>query len=156
MRSRQFPYVYAIFPAISAGNECNPTQNGSLTSITMPFYPGELSTVDSSGVTKVFNFADLPCPPTSVHNPNESPPFGPLLAAPIALYSLNPTWQFCIAALPGTDPSTPLPSVKSASGPGGGFPGPIYPPDYIVASAAHLALPAHKARYFPLQTNAPS
>ena len=161
--SRQSPFVYAVFPAISAGNACNAAENGSLTSVTMAFYPWDLSTIEgNSGATKLFNFADLPCPPASdasanrsLHNPAVNPgqAYQPLLAPPQALYSLDPTWIHCVTALPGFDPPSALPTAIIQSGVNN-FPGPFFPPRHVQEDVTAVAKPAHKVRYIPLQTDA--
>ncbi len=96
----------------------------------LTFSPGELSTVEGvhqdpsllslgAGLTKVFNFTDLPCPPRSVmvgltispqnryntrltylqeanwYTPEPGQPYRPLLALPSQLHAWNPAFKNC-------------------------------------------------------------
>ena len=128
----------------------------------MSFYPSELSTVDgSSGATKSFNFADLPCPPASVvsadapfYNPVATPgqAYYPKLAPPMDLYGLDPTWKYCVTAVAGFDPPTALPT---AFGPSNSNNRPIFPPRNVQEEVTRVARTAHNVRYIPLQTDSP-
>ena len=66
--------------------------------ITTSFAPGELSTIGVEGLTtKVFNFADLPCPPSGVDIP-PGDTYAPLIAPPSFLIELDPAFSTCIPA----------------------------------------------------------
>lgn len=128
----EYPSAYVVFPSISAGNSC--TQVGSkLTSVTMSFAPGELSTIAGpSGATKVFNFADLPCPPPDVASAGScfyNPPgrqYSPQIAPPPAIWDLDPAFRNCKPALfQGFDPSRAFPLIsrpRDVIQPGHGLP----------------------------------
>ena len=97
------------------------------TSITMSFAPGELSSLESDVITKVFNEADIPCPPPSLiesqssyynakfwdGRPNPSS-YVPVIAPPPALRRLDPAWGDCIQwSWQGFDPPRVLVPVPS-------------------------------------------
>lgn len=92
--------------------------------ITTSFAPGELSTI-AGGSTNVFNFADLPCPPSGVEVPAGST-YAPLIAPPPFIWDLDPAFSGCIAGLrQGVDPPTAMPTANGPGGPGqpgGGLP----------------------------------
>ena len=104
------PYAYVKFPIIEAGNQCGPV-GGKYTSVTWSFAPGQLSTVEGrGGPTKVFNFADLPCPPASVasadwYNYKPGQPYAPIIAPVPQLFQLDPTFANCgVDIYEGYDP----------------------------------------------------
>ena len=164
---RQSPSAYVIFPAISAGNTCSQVGNGSQTSVTMSFAPGELSTIEGNrGATKVFNFADLPCPPASVvsadsyfYNPSVHPGqvYEPRIAPPPGIFNLDPAWQSCVTAVnQGFDPSMALGSASGATDPDGGKMNLFPPKHFLERDASPSAIPAHRIQYVPLETGIPS
>ena len=69
------PFIYANFHQISIRELLGAAVCASFPVSMLSFSPGELSTVEGlhwesvipkPGITKTFNFADLPCPPRSV------------------------------------------------------------------------------------------
>ena len=70
------PSIYVDFHEVSIVEEFGAAVCASFPVPMLSFSPGELSTIEGlqlsgplpgiSGVTKVFNFTDLPCPPRSV------------------------------------------------------------------------------------------
>ena len=116
---REPPSIYAIFPSIMASDGCNQIGQG-YGPITTSFAPGELSTIDiGAQSTNVFNFADLPCPPSGI----EVPPgetYAPLIAPPSFIFELDPAFSTCVPGYSqGVDPPTALPTVL------GGLQGPV-------------------------------
>ena len=94
---RVFPSVYVVFPSIMASDGCRQIGKG-YGPITTSFPPGELSTISMGGLaTKVFNFADLPCPPSDVDIP-PGDTYAPLIAPPSFLFELDPAFSTCIPA----------------------------------------------------------
>lgn len=117
--SSEYPSAYVVFPAISAGNSCTQVGN-KYTSVTMAFAPGELSTIEGpGGATKVFDFADLPCPPPEVaaadayfYNPKVNPgrQYSPQIAPPPGIWELDPAFKNCVTAVfQGFDPPRAIP-----------------------------------------------
>ena len=112
---RQYPSNYLVFPTISAGNAC--TRVGNIYyDHTIAFAPGAISTIEgNTGVTKEFNFADMPCPPPEVaaadsyfYNPQWNPgrPYSPIIAPPKEIFDMDPAFANCVAAVyQGFDPS---------------------------------------------------
>lgn len=138
--SPEFPSVYVVFPAVSAGNPC--TQVGKIyTSVIIKFAPEALSTLEGqSEVPKSFNFADIPCPPPDVasndaffYNPQFNPgrQYAPRLAPPTGLWALDPEFQKCVSAniYQGFDPPSALPHATRTS-----------PAD---STPKHIAYPGH-------------
>ena len=123
-RSRISPSIYAIFPSISANDGCKQIGN-TYSSITTSFAPGELSTIDIGGhSTNVFNFADLPCPPSSIQL-SSGETYAPLIAPPSFIWNLDPAFSTCIPGYSqGVDPPTAFPTAAAPGGPGpvGGAP----------------------------------
>lgn len=122
---RVSPYIYAIFPSIMASDGCNQIGNG-YGPITTSFAPGELSTIDIGGQsTNVFNFADLPCPPSGIDLPPGAT-YAPLISPPPFIFDLDPAFSTCIPGYSqGVDPPTALPTGLGPQGPGspgGGLP----------------------------------
>lgn len=117
------PSIYAIFPSIMASDGCNQIGNG-YGPITTSFAPGELSTI-AGGSTNVFNFADLPCPPSGIEVAPGST-YAPLIAPPPFIWGLDPAFSGCIPGLrQGVDPPTAMPTMGGPGGPGqpgGGLP----------------------------------
>ena len=109
------PSVYVIFPSISANNGC--TQIGkTYSSITTSFAPSDLSTIDSSGATKVFDFGDLPCGPPGIENPA----YAPLIAPPSFIFNDldNGAFATCIPGLhQGVDPPIAVHTANGVSPP---------------------------------------
>ncbi|KAL8834985.1 MAG: hypothetical protein Q9170_003506 [Blastenia crenularia] len=106
--------AYVVVPELSAGNAH--TLITKYTSLTFTFGPGELSTIQGpANLTKVFNFADLPCPPPDVasdvkwfYNPEVNPTrtYMPVVAPFSQLYNLDLRLHDCIVPLnQGFDPS---------------------------------------------------
>ena len=112
-----------------AADGCNQI-GGRYGPITTSFAPGELSTIEiglGGQITNVYNFSQLPCPPSSVHVPSGAP-YAPLLAPPSFLYDLDPAFSTCVPAWnqglePPFDPPIAVTSVKGGlRGPLGNFP----------------------------------
>ncbi len=109
------PSIYAVFPSIMASDGCNQIGKG-YGPITTSFAPGELSTIEASDTTNVYNFSELPCAPSGI----EVPPgetYAPLLAPPSFLYDLDPAFSACVPAYvqgvnPPFDPPIAVTSVK--------------------------------------------
>ena len=101
-----------------ASDGCNQIGKG-FSSITTSFAPGELSTIDIGGhSTNVFNFADLPCPPSGIDVP-AGQLYAPLIAPPSFIWDLDPAFSTCIPGYhQGVDPPTALPTVQGPQGPG--------------------------------------
>ena len=136
----------------------------------MSFAPGELSTIEGKdGATRVFSFADLPCPPASVvsadsyfYNSSFDPgqAYEPRLAPPSEIFNLDPEWENCVPATnQGFDPPIALPPVFGPSDSDQSN-RPLFPPrDFFGRNAAPGATPAQKIQYVPLgarETGAPS
>ena len=150
-----------VFPTVSAGNSC--TRVGNIyTSVTMSFAPGELSTIEGlNGPTKVFDFADLPCPPPAVasgdwyfYNPQYNPgqAYNPFIAPPPGIFALDPAFSGCVPAEnQGLDPPTALPTAPGVSGPVHNN-GPYRPPMQHNEARAH----ARNVPWTPTETNPPS
>lgn len=122
---RVSPSIYAIFPSIMASDGCNQIGSG-YGPITTSFAPGELSTIDiGSHSTNVFNFADLPCPPSGIEIP-QGETYAPLIAPPSFIFDLDPAFSTCIPGYSqGVDPPTAFtagPGPQGPGGPGGGLP----------------------------------
>ena len=116
------PSVYVAFYSLSATDMCG-FRGNNITSTMLAFAPGELSTVQGhlwgGGVqqqkTKVFDFADLPCPPFDVmyddwYKPAPGEPYRPLIALPEKVRDLDPWWSACTDAFyfTGLDPPRTL------------------------------------------------
>ena len=106
------PSVYVAFTDLKASDLCGYRGIGTIHSTLLAFTPGELSTVQGAifapvynppkPVTKVFDFADLPCPPRSVmeadwYKPAPGEPYRPFIALPDKVRSLDP---WCVTARP--------------------------------------------------------
>ena len=137
------PSVYVDFHEVSIVEELGAAVCASFSVPMLSFSPGELSTIEGlhlsgplpgiSGVTKVFNFADLPCPPRSVmvslrimvqiwHNnrltylqeanwytPEPGQPYRPIIALPRQLQAWNPAYNSCqFIVFRGYDPPRAL------------------------------------------------
>ena len=115
--ARVSPSIYAVFESISANDGC--AQVGqTYAGLTASFAPGELSTIDDgTGATQVYDFKDLPCPPTGVFlQPGEE--YKPRIAAPQWLLNLDPAFSTCIAGRSqGVDPPTWVPVATGLDGP---------------------------------------
>lgn len=135
------PSIYAIFPTIMASDGCNKIGQ-SYGPITTSFAPGEPSTIEN-GVTKVYNFNDLPCPPSGIRIPPGSV-YAPLIAPPsFIVWDLDPAFSTCVIGLhqgvnPPFDPPIALPSVRDGLlGPG--TPGDLSPrPDLGAHARPHV------------------
>ena len=100
------PTVYVVISTISARNKCG-NVGDVFTSLTLSYAKDQLSTVDAFGETSSFNFADLPCPPSSWAFPNPlqgntaalqglAESYHPRILVPhTALQDLDPKWQSC-------------------------------------------------------------
>ena len=115
---RVSPSIYAIFPSIMASDGCEQIGRG-YGPITTSFAPGELSTIDIGGrSTNVYNFADLPCPPSGIDVPSGKP-YAPLIAPPSFIWDLDPAFKGCIPGYEqGVDPPTANPTDAGPNGPG--------------------------------------
>ncbi|KAF6221155.1 hypothetical protein HO133_002009 [Letharia lupina] len=119
------PSIYAVFPSIMASDGCNQIGQG-YGPITTSFAPGELSTIDIDGdSTNVFNFADLPCGPSTMEV-RPGTPYAPSIALPSFIRDLDPAFATCI---PGRNQGVDPPIACTADGgpqgpgsPGGGHP----------------------------------
>lgn len=125
------PSIYANFHSIKAADWCGISgSQATITETMLAFSPGELSTIagpifDPTGTgdkyfypTKVFNFADLPCPPQSVmvrlarndprawsftnivmhqeehwYKPAPGEPYRPFIALPDKIKSIDPAYS---------------------------------------------------------------
>ena len=123
---RVSPSIYAIFPSIMASDGCNEIGQG-YGPITTSFAPGELSTIDIGGhSTNVFNFDDLPCPPSGIEvTPGST--YAPLIAPPSFIFDLDPAFSSCVPGYSqGVDPPTAMPTatggIQGPGPPGGGRP----------------------------------
>ena len=144
------PSIYAIFPSIMASDGCNQIGKG-YGPITTSFAPGELSTIDLGGhSTNVYNFADLPCPPSSI----ELPPgetYAPLIAPPAFIWDLDPAFSTCIPGYSqGVDPPIAFPTDSGPQGPGPAGGG--RPPRRDLGEHAH----PHVAPGVPTKTDGPT
>ena len=116
------PSVYVAFHSLSATDMCG-LRGKKIGSTMLAFAPGELSTVQGhlwgGGVqdqkTKVFDFADLSCPPYEVmyddwYKPAPGEPYRPLVALPEKVRELYPWWNACTDAFyfTGLDPPRTL------------------------------------------------
>ncbi|KAL9128507.1 MAG: hypothetical protein Q9217_002834 [Psora testacea] len=107
------PSGLAVFSSIKASDGCQQIGSDFVT-YTATFGPGQLSSIRDSS-TYSFNFADLPCPPASVHW-TKSGAYAPIVAPPPWLFGLDPEWSTCIpGAGQGIDPFTALKSTDSPS-----------------------------------------
>ena len=100
------PTVYVVISTISAKDKCG-TVGRVHTSLTLSYAKDQLSTVDAFGVTSSFNFADLPCPPSSWAFPNPlqgntaalqdlANSYHPRILVPhTALQNLDQKWESC-------------------------------------------------------------
>ena len=88
-------------------------------SITTSFAPGELSTIDIGGhSTNVFNFHDLPCPPSGFDLPSGKP-YAPLISPPPFIWELDPAFSGCIPGYSqGVDPPVAVHTTDGPAGPG--------------------------------------
>ncbi|MCJ1409061.1 hypothetical protein MMC19_003138 [Ptychographa xylographoides] len=148
------PSIYVAFPTISGVDGCG--QVGPIiTSLTLAFAPGELSSVTGAnpgpvqGTTVVFNPADLPCGPNNGTNeflpdPVNATSYLPLIALPSKLLALRPDWASCTNDFwEGQDPPYALSPATGL----GGLPAPsAWPtsgapvPDSTPASPASSAI----------------
>ena len=161
---RSSPSVYIVFPTIIAGNTCSQVGNKSFTSITLTILPEELSTIEGKdGATKMYNFADLPCPPASIaaadsyyYYPSLDPgmPYQPRISPPAALRKLDPAWQDCV--MPGSqgwDPASPLAPAKTPTSVNSNQ----HPPrEALMEQVTPATVPMHRVQYIPLQTTSAS
>lgn len=153
------PSVYVAFYSLSATDDCG-LRGNNIKSTMLAFAPGELSTVQGhlwgGGVqeqkTKVFNFADLPCPPYEVmyddwYKPAPGEPYRPLIALPEKVRDLDPWWSACTDAFyfTGLDPPRTLEKATAMVTPvsPAANPDPAITPD-----------PAQPVPALPVQTNA--
>ena len=131
------PSIYVAFTDLKASDQCGFRGIGTIHSTMLAFTPGELSTIEGAllgahysspgpSATKVFNFADLPCPPRSVmeanwYKPAPGEPYRPLIALPSKVLSLDPSWADCTDAFyfTGLDPPRTLQAGRRM-GPGSG------------------------------------
>lgn len=131
------PSIYVAYHDISASNSCG--QVGSKhTSITLSFQPGQLSTIDYSaglfgfggnpGQPKPFDLKNLPCPPQSLIDAQESAnqpglslpargTYAPIIAPPLAIRSLDPAWKTCFSFYAFDPPKTLAPAVAMVPSP---------------------------------------
>ena len=153
------PSVYVAFYSLSATDDCG-LRGNNIKSTMLAFAPGELSTVQGhlwgGGVqeqkTKVFNFADLPCPPYDVmyddwYKPAPGEPYRPLIALPEKVRDLDPWWSACTDAFyfTGLDPPRTLEKATAMVTPASpaANPDPTITPD-----------PAQPVPTLPVQTDA--
>ena len=121
MDDRVLPSIYAVFPSVMASDGCQ-TIGNTYKDITTSFAPGELSTLELvNGVeqTKVFNPADLACPPARLQlDPGQK--HEPLIAPPSFITALDPAFAACVPALSqGVDPPHAVATADSVDGAGG-------------------------------------
>lgn len=104
-------FLDAVFLNIGANDGCKPVGTASFVDHKTRFYPGELSSL-RGGTTYSYDFADIPCPPESVH-PHQSEPYRPQIAFPSFMTDLDPAWKTCTSGPnEGHDPFTPLKKAK--------------------------------------------
>jgi len=130
------PSIYVAYHDISASNSCG--QVGSKhTSVTLSFQPGQLSTINYSpglfgfggnpGEPKPFDLKNLPCPPQSLIDAQESAnqpglslpargTYAPIIAPP-AIQSLDPAWKTCISFYAFDPPKTLAPATAMVPSP---------------------------------------
>ena len=153
------PSVYVAFYSLSATDDCG-LRGNNIKSTMLAFAPGELSTVQGhlwgGGVreqkTKVFNFADLPCPPYDVmyddwYKPAPGEPYRPLIALPEKVRDLDPWWSACTDAFyfTGLDPPRTLEKATAMVTPAS----PAANPDPTITPDPAQSVPA-----LPVQTDA--
>ena len=153
------PSVYVAFYSLSATDDCG-IRGNNIKSTMLAFAPGELSTVQGhlwgGGVqeqkTKVFNFADLPCPPYDVmyddwYKPAPGEPYRPLIALPEKVRDLDPWWSACTDAFyfTGLDPPRTLQKATAMVTPAS----PAANPDPTITPDPAQPVPA-----LPVQTDA--
>ena len=153
------PSVYVAFYSLSATDDCG-LRGNNIKSTMLAFAPGELSTVQGhlwgGGVqeqkTKVFNFADLPCPPYDVmyddwYKPAPGEPYRPLIALPEKVRDLDPWWSACTDAFyfTGLDPPRTLEKATAMVTPAS----PAANPDPTITPDPAQPVPA-----LPVQTDA--
>ena len=96
------PYLYVVYPSIWAEDRCGP-HGGFYTSITWSFLPGQLSSLDSHGYTRVFNETELPCRRKGYWSDGLYHPA--TLAAVPQLNMLEPSYKNCFVGYwQGLDP----------------------------------------------------
>ncbi|KAL8794952.1 MAG: hypothetical protein Q9195_002534 [Heterodermia aff. obscurata] len=98
------PSIYVGFKGLRGGDNCGST---SIPTTTVAFDPGELSTIVGPvevafSSSKVFNPADLPCPPQSVmsenwYTPLPGVPYRPYFAFPEKIRRVIPDFAYCNA-----------------------------------------------------------
>ncbi len=116
------PSIYVRFPAVSASDACG-IVGSAVTSITLAFAPGELSTfvwedyekTSSQTFTSALDTADLPCGPwngTDKFLPEQFSNYSsyqPLIVLPSKLIDFEPAWKYCTADIfEGQDPPRTL------------------------------------------------
>ena len=153
------PSVYVAFYSLSATDDCG-LRGSKIKSTMLAFAPGELSTVQGhlwgGGVqeqkTKVYNFADLPCPPYDVmyddwYKPAPGEPYRPLIALPEKVRDLDPWWSACTDAFyfTGLDPPRTLEKATAMVTPAS----PAANPDPTITPDPAQPVPA-----LPIQTDA--
>ena len=122
------PSIYVAFPSIGGLDGCGQVGSG-ITSLTLAFAPGELSTVTNAnpgpvpGSTVVFDPADMPCGPNNGTNgflPDSTNynSYQPLIGLPKKLFDLRPDWARCTNDYwQGQDPPYALTPVVGPVGP---------------------------------------
>lgn len=116
------PSIYVKFPIVSASDACG-LVGSAVTSITLAFSPGELSTfvwenymrTSTKTYTSVLDTADLPCGPwngTDKFLPeawSNYSSYQPLIVLPSKLIDMVPAWKSCTADMfEGQDPPRTL------------------------------------------------
>jgi len=125
------PSIYVAYHDISASNFCGQV-GPKHTSITLSFQPGQLSTLEYSpglfgfggggGTPQPFDLKNLPCPPQSLIDAQESAnqpglslpargTYAPIIAPPPYIQSLEPAWNSCISFYAFDPPKTLAPAV---------------------------------------------
>ena len=116
------PSIYVDFYSLSATDSCG-YRGTTIDSTLLVFAPGELSTVatamyaaleESITPGSVYDFNDLPCPPTSVmwsqwYKPEPGEPYRPLIVFPSKLLDIDTLWKVCTQGyFTGYDPPRTL------------------------------------------------
>ena len=116
------PSIYVRFPTVSASDACG-FIGSALTSITLAFSPGELSTfvwelymsTSTQTYTSALDTADLPCGPWNGTDKFLPEPWSnyssyqPLIVLPSKLVNMVPAWKSCTADMfEGQDPPRAL------------------------------------------------
>ena len=131
------PSIYLAYHDISASNSCGQV-GPKHTSITLSFQPDQLSTIEYRaglfgfggypGEPKPFDLKNLPCPPQSLTDAQESAnvehlmlpargTYAPIIAPPLAIKNLEPAWKMCFSFYAFDPPKTLAAAVAMVPSP---------------------------------------